>query len=75
MTTLIEQVAARQRHTISPALARAIRQGAGVTQAEIAAELGVHPFTVYRWERGTRRPGHGTQEAYTRLLRQLQELT
>ena len=74
MSTLIEAVAARRRRSIPPGLARAIREGAGVTQAELAAELGVHPFTIYRWERGTRRPSPARREAYISLLEELREL-
>lgn len=46
---------------------RKLRKTAGVTQAQMAALIGVHPVTVKRWEAGTccMRP---TSEA---LIRQL----
>lgn len=75
MSTLMEDVAARRRQTIPPAVARAIRQGAGVTQAAIAAELGVTPETVYRLECGTRRPGPAHRAAYAALLNALRDLS
>lgn len=35
---------------------RAARRGAGLTQARLAAALGVEPITVSRWERGVTSP-------------------
>lgn len=35
---------------------RAARRGAALTQAELAAALGVEPITVSRWERGVTSP-------------------
>jgi DNA-binding transcriptional regulator YiaG len=73
MSYLIE--AARARRSLpSPDLAKAIRRAAGVTQAEVAAELGVDPLTVYRWEAGRRRPRGRYAEAYSALLNQLREV-
>ncbi len=37
--------------------------------AELAAELGVLPITVYRWETGKRRPSIETLEAIADFLR------
>lgn len=68
--------AARARRSLpTPDLAKAIRKAAGVTQAEIAAELGVDPLTVYRWESGRRRPRGRHAEAYSSLLTQLREVS
>lgn len=70
MHDLAERVRTRPRPP-SPALARAIRAEAGVSQTEIAKELGVHRVTVTRWELGTRRPRGATLAAYVDLLEEL----
>jgi transcriptional regulator with XRE-family HTH domain len=69
-TALIRQVRA-QRRMPSPALARAIREAAGVSQGRIAEELGVDRVTVTRWETGLRRPRGERASAYAELLSQL----
>ena len=51
--------------------ARRIRLAAGLSQAEIAAAVGVSSFAVSRWERGERRPYGPSGAAYGRLLRDL----
>lgn len=55
----------------APPLAREIRRAAGVSRARLARELSVHPITVARWERGTRRPRGEIRLAYARLLADL----
>lgn len=40
----------------TPAEVRAARQRLGLTQAELAARLGVDVMTISRWERGARTP-------------------
>ena len=50
----------------------AIRAQAGLTQADIASELGVHVTTVARWESGTREPRGELAERYGALLRKLE---
>jgi transcriptional regulator with XRE-family HTH domain len=56
----------------TPELARAIRVTAGVTQADVAAELGVHRVSVARWELGRRRPRGTVLDRYTKLLDELE---
>lgn len=73
MSQLLE-VARARRALPSPAMARAIREAAGVTQAEVAAELDVAPLTVYRWETGRRRPRGEHLLAYSELLGRLREV-
>jgi DNA-binding transcriptional regulator YiaG len=75
VTALVEQVAERRRQAVDPGVARAIRLNAGVSQAALAAELGVHRMTVNRWERGARRPSRTQLVAYRRLLDQLQDVS
>lgn len=58
-----------------PAVARAIREAARVSQARLASELEVHELTVHRWEAGTRIPHGDLRLAYARLLRELDEAT
>lgn len=51
--------------------ARTIRTTARLTLAEVAAEIGVAPSTVWRWERGQRNPRGAAALRYGRLLAQL----
>jgi transcriptional regulator with XRE-family HTH domain len=46
---------------------KAARARLGLTQVQLAAELGVHPITVSRWETGER----GIPEPTARLVRRL----
>ena len=52
---------------------REVREAAGLTVAEAAAELHVERTTLYRWEQGTRTPSVLTErvlrEAVSRWLR------
>lgn len=74
MSQLIQEVK-RSRSLPRPALARAIREAAGVSQTRLAAELGVHRMTVARWEAGTRTPRNAQRAAYADVLAQLQAAT
>ena len=47
----------------------ALRRGAGLTQKELAGELGVHPNTYAQWERGTREPKLDQVEAIASICR------
>jgi DNA-binding transcriptional regulator YiaG len=55
--------------------AKAIREGAGVSQAAIAAELRVNRVTVARWENGDRRPSGDLLRRYVALLDALANVT
>jgi DNA-binding transcriptional regulator YiaG len=68
---LVEQVRLRKAAP-SPALARAIREAAGVSQARLAKELGVNRVTLCRWEAGQRRPRGSKALRYAQLLAELQ---
>jgi transcriptional regulator with XRE-family HTH domain len=50
---------------------RRIRLAAGLSQAELAAAVGVSPVAISRWEAGDRRPRGGAAVAYAQLLREL----
>jgi DNA-binding transcriptional regulator YiaG len=74
MSALLDEV----RTSLSlprPDVARQIREAAGVSQARLAEELGVHELTVYRWESGTRSPHGNLRRAYACLLAELDQAT
>lgn len=71
---LARDVEARKRRGLPPAVARSIRRKAGVSQAELAAELGVHRMTVSNWERRSRSPNSKKHRAYTTLLNELRSI-
>lgn len=74
MSTLLEEV----RESLAlpgPDVARQIREAAGVSQARLAGELGVHELTISRWEAGTRSPRGDLRRAYSRLLAELDQVT
>ncbi len=74
MTALLEEV----RESLAlpgPDVARQIREAANVSQARLAAELGVHELTVHRWETGTRTPQGRLRRDYARLLAGLDQVT
>lgn len=47
---------------------KALRIRLGLTQAEMAAALGVHPETLGRWERGDGGPGREAAREYGQAL-------
>jgi len=57
-----------------PGERRAIREGAGATLREIAAEVGVSTAAVQRWESGDRGMRREHAIAYRRVLDQLREV-
>jgi transcriptional regulator with XRE-family HTH domain len=61
----------RARRLASTGAARAIREEAGLSLAEVATAAGLHKATVYRYEHGLRRP---RGEAALRYLAVLEEL-
>ena len=74
MSALLDEV----RESLSlprPDVARQIREAAGVSQARLAGELGVHELTVHRWETGARTPQGSHRRAYARLLADLDRVT
>lgn len=56
----------------SPAVARQIREQAGVTQGRMAEELGVHFSTLARWEAGISAPPGQARAKWARLIAELQ---
>jgi transcriptional regulator with XRE-family HTH domain len=53
--------------------ARSLRVAAGLSLREVAAELGVGPSTLFRWEAGERRPRGKAAIRYAELLEALAE--
>ena len=70
--SLVERLAAAQLP--SPAARRAIRESANATYRDLAAELGVTPTTIMRWEKGKAQPRREHAAAYRKLLQALQDL-
>jgi DNA-binding transcriptional regulator YiaG len=56
------------------AMRRAIRVGAGLSQADVAECLGVHRESVSRWESGHRTPRGRVLVDYVALLDELRAL-
>ena len=69
LSNLIDR--SRRRRLPDPEMRRLLRLKAGLTQAEIAAAIGVERPTVSRWEAGIRSPRGAHAEAYAELLRGL----
>lgn len=65
---------ARVRGLARSGRARAIRQQARLSQAEIAQAVGVHEATIARWESGTRAPRGAAALRWGSLLRELVEV-
>ena len=53
--------------SMAPSPIRTLREQAGLSQARLAALLGVAPNTVARWERGERKPPPYVEAAITAL--------
>ena len=73
MSVLDEALAVgRARRTLPPpAIRRHIRESAGVSQRQLAAELGVNASQVNRWEHGGRTPRGRNALAYARALERM----
>ncbi|MEX0753994.1 MAG: helix-turn-helix transcriptional regulator [Actinomycetota bacterium] len=51
---------------------RRIRKEAGARVEDLADIIGVHPWTVLRWETGKNKPRLEDRLAYAKVLRQLE---
>ena len=54
--TILRRARARQQISDAPAIVRALRQRAKITQREVGEVLGVSSVAVSRWESGDRLP-------------------
>lgn len=61
----------RVRHLAVTGAARALREAAGLSLADVAEPIGVDRSTVWRWERGLRRPHGEPARRYLELLTEL----
>jgi DNA-binding transcriptional regulator YiaG len=62
---------AEARRAASNGRAKATRQAARISQAEIARAVGVSPACISRWESGTRLPKGEAAQRYAEIIRQL----
>jgi transcriptional regulator with XRE-family HTH domain len=63
--------AKRRRSLPAPARRRLLREGAGLTQIDLARVIGVDRATVSRWESGEREPEEAHLDAYLEALDRL----
>lgn len=64
----------RERRSLpTPAVARALRQSAGISQARLALAVGVTKATIARWEGASRQPSGEHRARYAAALTELQE--
>jgi transcriptional regulator with XRE-family HTH domain len=61
------------RRLPSPAVARMIRESAGVSQSRLAEEVGVHRVTLSRWECGHALPRGTARAKYAQIIAELQQ--
>jgi DNA-binding transcriptional regulator YiaG len=73
MTDLVKLSSVRAK--AEAGTARSIRVAAGLSLREVADELGVGASTVFRWEKGERRPRGNAALRYADLLEALQRRT
>ena len=64
----------RMRNLVAGGLVGPLRRAAGLTQLEIAHDVGVHPSTVAYWERG-HMPRGDAAVRYARLISELESLS
>jgi transcriptional regulator with XRE-family HTH domain len=72
---MISQGRARRSPLPPPAVRRAIRVTAGVSQRDLAAALGVRSATICRYETGSRTPRAELRVRYARALAALPGLS
>jgi len=65
------ELARLRRHLPSPSARRRLRERVGLSQEQIAQELGVDRAAVSRWESGVRSPRGATLRPYVELLERL----
>lgn len=70
--TAMKRKAKAVRHLPTPAMRRAIRVEAGLTQEDVAEPLEVQRETVSRWEAGKRTPRGRLLIQYAELLAEIQ---
>jgi transcriptional regulator with XRE-family HTH domain len=71
MQQTLEAYLKANRDLPDPPMRRAIREAAGASRVDVAAEVGVSKYAVMQWEQGTRFPSRRHVVAYARVLREL----
>ena len=66
---------AKVRSAVRTGTARRVRQAAGITQPEIAADVRVSAAAISRWEAGARTPRGAAALRYLRVLERLSAAT
>jgi DNA-binding transcriptional regulator YiaG len=62
----------RVRRLAATGAARALREDAGLSLAELARAADVHKTTIFRWENGLRRPRGEAANRYLTVLKELE---
>lgn len=66
---------AKMRGLVRSGEARELRVSRGLSLAEVAKDIGVHPTAVYHWEQGVCLPRGPHALRYARLLDDLREVS
>ena len=67
----LKELVQARRELPPPGVRRALREGAGITRAQIAATVGVTKAAVAFWEAGQRNPSREHVQAYLQVLEAL----
>jgi transcriptional regulator with XRE-family HTH domain len=52
---------------------RSLREAAGLSQAELASEIGISEATLSRWENGHSKPRQGSAARYQHALEEIEQ--
>jgi predicted transcriptional regulator len=61
----------RLRRMVETAVARNVREDAGLSYGELGVAAGLHRTTIFKYERGLRRPRGDAAQRYLRVLEEL----
>ena len=65
---------ARMRDTVNGGLVKFVRVNAGLSVREVAQVVGVHPTTIFCWEKGGSIPREEAAVRYAKLLFDLERI-
>jgi len=72
--TATRTAAVTECRIVAPVIGEPLRRGAGLSLRDVARDIGVSTQTIFRWERGERRPNGDHAVAYLAILRGLENL-